>query len=201
MTTYTLNAKTEATPQLRELVNQWEKEEMLQGMEQPRTYFAVTNNVTYKTFECIRDNPNKTATEIWSMLSPKGFKRDSVATLISQMIKTGVVVRAADKTLTVAIKEFHGIDARKLRAIRSQEKARKQALARAARKQEKAKAEAQGIAALKKPKVADTPSAPEPQITINTSSSSFDADTLLSTLSFKDAITLYKKLKAMLGEV
>ena len=81
--------------------------------------------------------------------------------------------------------------------LRARERAAKAAAAQNAAPKTVAKTAKEGIAALgTQTKVQAATPAPTPTIT-----ASFDADQLLSTLSFNQAIALYKKLKAMLGEV
>lgn len=196
---------------LKTLADRWAKDDPVenkapQGGWKP---FEITNNVTRATFACIRDNPGKTPAEIWHLLEPHGYKRDSVATLISQMTKVGMVEKGEGNKLRTLVPEYTKISVKDLQTVRAKEKKEKRALVRMQTKEIKAaiaklphilpkdtvkitvKKASEGIAALaKKEAVVETKLA-----------QSFDADTLLSTLSFKDAITLYKKLKAMLGEV
>ena len=200
-----------ANKELVKLANDWAKDDPVENKAPQGSWkpFEITNNVTRATFGCIRDNPGKTPAEIWHLLEPHGYKRDSVATLISQMTKVGMVEKGAGNKLRTLVPEYTKISAVDLKRVRDKEKKEKRALMRMQTKEIKAaiaklphilpkdtvkitvKKASEGIAALAKPEaVVETKPAP-----------SFDADTLLSTLSFKDAITLYKKLKTMLGEV
>ncbi len=198
---------------LKTLADRWAKDDPAEAhQEVPQaTTTSITNNVTRVTFACIRDNPGKTGAEIWHIMKDKGYKRDSVATLISQMTKVGMVEKDENGCLRTLVPEYTRISVTELKRVRDKEKKEKRALLRAQTKEIKAaiaklphilpkdtvkikvKKSSEGLASLM--------NTPDPKMPELKPASSFDADTLLSTLSFKDAITLYKKLKAMLGEV
>jgi hypothetical protein len=121
----------------------------------------------------------------------------------------GQVRRDPDGRLYVTQNEYTSIkykDLRKAQANALKEKRKrtrlaKQALAEAKKRvQEEKKVEQRAEA--KPARIVEARPAPVATPTPAPASlSSFDADQLLSTLSFTQAITLYKKLKLMLGEV
>jgi hypothetical protein len=83
---------------LEKALNEWEP---TAPMTTPTTtlakpYFTVTNNVTRVTFEYVRDNPGKTRKEVATALEVQGFKTNSVASLLGQMVKQGMMRESAD---------------------------------------------------------------------------------------------------------
>lgn len=85
--------------ELSKVINSWEAPTQAASKPEPtpakeaeaKPYFSVTNNVCRATFDCIRDNPGKTRTEIGVMLEKDGFKRSSTTSLMGQMVKQGLV--------------------------------------------------------------------------------------------------------------
>lgn len=81
--------------ELSKVINSWEAPTQAASKAEPtaeaKPYFTVTNNVCRATFECIRDNPGKTRTEIGVMLEKDGYKKSSTTSLMGQMVKQGLV--------------------------------------------------------------------------------------------------------------
>lgn len=67
--------------------------------------FKPTNNVSRETFNCIRENPGLTRSQIGSLLEKKGFKKSSVISLATQFLKQGMI-RSANGGLLVAQPEY-----------------------------------------------------------------------------------------------
>ena len=139
-------------------------------------------------FNHIRDNPLQGRAQIVGGLEKQGYKPASINTLISQSVLCGTILRNEQGQHTVATNKFKPVTQRmvlKARKVKQKNSA--------------------GIAALKPQTTADkytyptTPElklhAPAPAIIVS------DVDALLNSLTFNQAIGLYKKLKTMLGEV
>ncbi len=198
---------------LAKLANDWAADDPAEAQKKD-THFAVTTNVTRETFNAVRDNPGKRQSEIVKLMEARGFNPQSVATLMVQMTKVGTMRRDENHLYYVKTAEYQPIKPSALKKAREDAKKIKRKIEREARKAAqpanttpkrsyiksgmytKDKSPEAGIAALGAQAGGVIELKPS-QVT----PASFDADQLLSTLSFTQAITLYKKLKSMLGEV
>lgn len=209
---------THQDPELAKLANDWAADDPAESKSKKPGTFEVTTNVTRATFEAVRANPGKRQAETVKLLEAQGFNPQSVASLMVQMTKVGTMRRDENHLYYVTSQEYSPIKPSALKKAREATAKAKRKLEREARKTAqpanttakrqyiksgmytKDKTPEAGIAALGAQasgviEVKQTP-AHTPVIT-----QSFDADQLLSTLSFNQAIALYKKLKTMLGEV
>ena len=150
----------------------------------------VTNNVSRATFDYVRDNPHKTKVEISNALSAQGYNASSVSTLVGQMLRGDLAVMDEEGRISTMFREYKPIKNGSA-IIRMKGKRIKKVANKSGRPSAKA-----GIAALK---VQDAPVLPKITLPDNSVNHSFDADKLLSTLSFADVLVLHKKIKAMLG--
>lgn len=96
-----------------------------QAVKQPRQYFQTTNNVTRITFDFVRDNPGWTRVEITKELEKKGFKSKSVASLLGQMLRQGMM-RERDKLLYTNSNEYTPIKSTKVARARVENPVHKQ---------------------------------------------------------------------------
>lgn len=71
-----------------------------------RELFRVTNNVTHRTFDAIRDNPGMTGEQAMRMLEGEGFKRTSVSSLITQFVRSGTMHRDSEGKLHVTSSKY-----------------------------------------------------------------------------------------------
>lgn len=186
--------------QLNDTVNQWDKEEKLRMQMQntatqttsQRGVNLISNNVSRATFQFVRDNPNQTKQAICNALGRKGFNASSVATLVGQMVRGGQAVIDAEGRVKVLSTEYTPIK-NGTAIIRMQKKKKVKAVSNKVGRPAKegiAALDVQAAPALPKPTLAPAPVAP----------AAFDVDALLSTLSFPQAVELFKKLRFMLGE-
>ena len=76
-----------------------------QATDRSRVYFKPTNNVVRSTFNCVRDNPGSTRSEIVNILEGQGYKRSSVHSLLGQMVKQNQV-RQTNELLYVNQPEY-----------------------------------------------------------------------------------------------
>jgi hypothetical protein len=95
--------------QLKEQIDAWQDEPQEKTM--PKHVFKPTNNASRATFHFIRENPNLTQKELVFELGVRGFKKTTVASLITQFIRSGFVQRV-DGKLTALIKEYQPIKAK-----------------------------------------------------------------------------------------
>ena len=56
-------------------------------------YFKPSNRVTEYTFEAVRSNPGKTRKEITTILQGQGFSQSSTSSLLSMMVKNGLIAQ------------------------------------------------------------------------------------------------------------
>lgn len=104
---------------LTHVLSQWEQDEqkqITQQQEKPmaKHLFTTTNNVSRETFNYIKNNPNKTSSEICDALAKRGFKEGSVTSICAQLVKQGQVIKDGNTKRLVAIgNEYQPIKAAK----------------------------------------------------------------------------------------
>jgi hypothetical protein len=201
---------------INEVLHQWDNDpakDAGQHKVASSTTFKPTNNVSQETFNLIKSHPGCTYRVLCDMAAALGFKRTSVGSISTQFVRVGMVRKDEDGRMYVTQSAYTPIKYKDLRkaqraSLKKVTKSKADSVARAATRQYiksgkySQKITDTGIAALgtqAKHTIAvanNTPAAPLTQSVTN-----FDADQLLSALSFNQAIALYKKLKAMLGDV
>lgn len=189
-------ATTHTTEDVKKIAREWDKD------AQPvKAGFKVTNNVSRSTFDLIKANPGCKRQDIVNLATKQNFNPTSVSSLIAQFTRIGHVRKDENGRLYVTQNEFTPVKHKELRE--AQNKARKERVKRIkAAKQalSAAKKKAKAAAQQERPPVRIVEPKPVAAPAASASLSSFDADQLLSTLSFTQAMSLYKKLKTMLGE-
>lgn len=161
---------------LKHIIDSWNDEKP--AKETPRPFNGhgrIINNISRITFETVRDNPNKTVPEITALIVSKGLNPASVASLINQMKRNGMLTRSPSGRISTHLKEYQPI--KNLAQI-------KKAAAR------------QGIVSLPRNEKIKMP-APTPTVVATPTPKPFDADAMLSTLPLKDAVTLFLALQRM----
>lgn len=148
----------------------------------PKLLFIATNNVSRDTFNYVFNNPNKTSAEICDALVAQGHKRTSVHSLLTQMVRGGLVQRV-DEKFTALISEYRPMKSYK-QLIRAEKKAKKPLAKPTAKSQNKVKAK--GITALVEP------SAPKVKTV-------WDAETVINNIGLKQAHELYRELSTYFG--
>lgn len=153
--------------------------------------FQITNNISRNTFNTIRDNPGQTRIFITRMLESQGYKPASIASLVSQMLRQGMVIEREGQMFAQQ-PEFtslkHSSRARKV-SVKSKAKAQPVKEVKPAPKKQE-----EGIAAL--PAAA---TAAQAVITQITSAPSWNISTILDNLSVRQARELYDELHKILG--
>jgi hypothetical protein len=172
------------------VIEGWHKEEAARTAPVVATPLSVTQAV----FECVRDNPGITRVAATDRLVKQGYKKMSVTSLISQMIRGEQATVDANNGLHTTLTKYVPIkNNEQLKKIREKNmRAAKRIAAKAST----------GIAALNaqtsiekvREYVAKVEATP-------VDTSGFDADKLLSTLSFTQTIDLYKRLQQILGAI
>ena len=192
--------------ELHKLANDWHADDATETAAEKadkRRGFPITTNTSRALFDFVKQNPYKPRKEIVTQMLSKGFKESSIQTLITQMHMCGTLAKDTRGLYYANGSEYRPVKLNELRAARRKKSREKAKIEKAAK--------AQGLAGLQIGEAVATPAMPvqvltatavrpalaTEQFTINT----FDADKLLSTLSFTQTIELYKKLKAMLGDL
>jgi len=140
--------------------------------------FAVSNNVSRATFDYIKANPGARS-GIVAALAQQGYKTNSVTSLITQMLRQGVLVIGAGNVLRTAQAEYVPIKSTRKRKEKETMPERPVSLPPAA-----------GIAA-----IAPTPvPIPVPVVVTN------EVEHILITLPIKQARALYDELSKIFGD-
>ena len=104
---------------LHAVINEWSKsEESLSTPSQPqaesakqRNYFQPTVGVSQISFNYVRDNPYTTVVQAVKALEQQGFKKTSLTSLYTQMIRQGHLSKDKDGKLTALIPEYRPLKA------------------------------------------------------------------------------------------
>jgi hypothetical protein len=198
---------------LHAVLNEWDKDDAsLSKPSQPqaesakqRHYFQPTVGVSQVSFNYVRDNPYTTAGQAVAALEKQGFKKSSLSSLYTQMVRQGHLSKDKDGKLTALIPEYRPLKAsatirnmgallRKKLAKKAPTKADPPPLRptklnidiRAIKQQNGVRA---GIATLMQPMTQQVQQA-QP----------LTAKQVLETLSIKEAHMLYRELQTMFGD-
>ena len=175
------------TDELKNTINNWAKDD---PRDDARSHlpqvFKPTNNVSRETFNAVRDNPRLQHKDIARMMVNRGFNAASIGSLLTQMLNCKMITRDDNGRYTALQAEYTPIKSS------TKSKTKKKVAVTATKKPNAGIAAldtqdtvAKKVLVLQKP----TPSAPV-----------FDPEQLLSTLSFSQVMSLYKKIKTMVGE-
>jgi len=183
--------------QLKNTINDWEKEDMqtTQTNTQPKStrFFDITNNVTRATFDYVKHRPNETSAEICASMAKLGYKESSVGSLLAQFAKQGLAERDDRGRYITIVPEYKPLKNKKKEA-----KVVAKPVETPKRKYEK---RSEGIAALH----SDTPTASEPLLYTTppkrfvTLVRSKTPDDILKDMTGFQARELYDYLKKMFG--
>jgi len=176
--------------QLKNTINDWEKEDMqtTQTNTQPKStrFFDITNNVTRATFDYVKHRPNETSAEICASMAKLGYKESSVGSLLAQFAKQGLAERDDRGRYITIVPEYKPLKNKKKEA-----KVVAKPVETPKRKYEK---RAEGIAALQ-PDASEMP-APKRFVTLVRTKS---PDDILKDMTVFQARELYDYLKKMFG--
>ena len=170
--------------EMSKVLNAWEQDEtdtlarpMVAGPS-GKLVFGVTNNVSREPFNVVKNNPAQTHLTVTEALGKRGFKKTSVASLLTQFVKQGQMARDHNNQYITLVPEYTPLKSTK--KFRSEGKRVNKIV------NIKSKPKSEGIAALK----VDTTPKVKP---------SWDVDTVLDTMSIVQARTLYDALKKIFG--
>jgi hypothetical protein len=169
--------------EMSKVLNEWEQDaQQTQEKQVPKQIFTPTNNVTQETFIYVRDNPNKTSSEVCDALETRGFKRSSVGSLLTQFVKQNQMTRDHNNRLRTSVPRY--VPLKSTRQFKAEGKRANKIV------QIKSKQPSAGIAALQ----VDTTPKVAPKV-----SSQWDADTIINNIGLKQARALYDELKKLFG--
>jgi len=98
-------------------LKEWEPETSTQESKQMETkqknVFKPTNNVTRETFNFIKAHYGCTSTQVKDAMVERGYKKSSVHSLITQMVRNKLVIRGLDGRLATVVPEYVPIKNRK----------------------------------------------------------------------------------------
>lgn len=170
--------------EMSKVLNEWEQDaQQLQEKPVQRQLpqqFVPTNNVTQETFNYVKNNPNKNSAEICDALEVRGFKKNSVGSLLTQFVKQGQMLRDHNAQLRTVVSTYTPL--KSTRQFRAAGKRTSKIV------QIKSKPKSAGIAALH----VDTKAAPA------VSWAKREAE-IINSLSVMQARALYDALKKIFG--
>lgn len=157
----------------------WEQDDqrIQQEKQVPKNIFKPTNNVSRETFNYVRDNPKANTKHVCEVLGKQGLNPNSVGSLLTQFVKQGQMARDHNNQYITLVPEYTPLKSTK--KFRSEGKRVNKIV-----NKPKAVVKGQGIAAL------------TPQSTTTTP---WDVDTVLDTMSIVQARALYDALKKIFG--
>lgn len=177
--------------EMSKVLNAWEQDETdtlarpMVARPDGKVVFGVTNNVSRETFNFVKNNPAQTHLTVTEALGKRGFKKTSVASLLTQFVKQGLISRDADGTYCAEADEYSPLKSTKKLRAEGKLKTKPKTKAKVVKVPRSA-----GIAALK---VVPT--------TINTSSvaTAWDAETVINNIGLKQAHKLFLELQTYFG--
>jgi hypothetical protein len=168
--------------EMSKVLNEWEQDaQQTQEKPVPKQIFTPTNNVTQETFIYVRDNPNKTSSEVCDALEVRGFKRSSVGSLLTQFVKQNQMTRDHNSRLKTVVPKY--LPLKSTRQFKAEGKRTNKIV------QIKSKQPSAGIAALK---VDTTPA----RLSVSWARRETE---IINSLSVMQARALYDSLKKIFG--
>lgn len=189
---------TSASGPVVQLLDEWAQEHkpettMTQAPTPTPTPSTPALSISEQTFNLVRDNPYISATDAVKQLETRGHLATTTTSLISQMVRSGMMSRDKDNSLSALQKKYTPIQAAPARAHRK-ERAKANRVALAAKRQERdirvkvRNAASEGIATLNAARAQATSRQPT---TIKQ---------VIESLNVKEAHELYRELKTMFGD-
>lgn len=197
---------------LHAVLNEWDKDDASlskPSQAQPelaakRHYFKATVGVSQASFNYVRDNPYTTAGQAVKALEQQGFKKTSLTSLYTQMVRQGHLSKDKDGKLTALIPEYRPLKAsatirnmgallrKKLANTKAPDKVDYAPRHSPVKQQIAVRA---GIATLNASPAQATLAQPLTQ-----QAQPLTAKQVLETLSIKEAHMLYRELQTMFGD-
>ena len=217
-----VNAVTAQNERVKAALSEWGDEDTTPVAEKiqaesvkQRHYFQATVGVSQASFNYVRDNPYTTTAQAISALEQQGFKKTSLSSLYTQMVRQGQLSKDKDGRLTALIPEYRPLKAsatlRNLGLLMRKKLAKPKAPTKAAAPERQAptvnidvraikeqNAVRAGIATLNASHAQAGQAAPATPTTAPTPKL-LTAAQVLETLSIKEAHILYRELQTMFG--
>lgn len=178
--------------EMSKVLNAWEQDAQetqtkpMAVLPNGKKLWSVTNNVTRATFDYVQNNSGHTGEQVRTALVAKGFKMNSITSLLAQFTKQGLLVKDVEGRYYAKVAEYTTLKASRRFKAEGKRKSKIVTAPRTTRTPHTA-----GIAALKV-----APKLEEKATTINTSSvtTAWDAETVINNIGLKQAHALYKEL-------
>ena len=217
-----VNAVTAQNERVKAALSEWGDEDTTPVAEKiqaesvkQRHYFKATVGVSQAAFSYVKDNPYTTTAQAISALEQQGFKKTSLSSLYTQMVRQGQLSKDKDGRLTALIPEYRPLKAsatlRNLGLLMRKKLAKPKAPTKAAAPERQAptvnidvraikeqNAVRAGIATLNASHAQAGQAAPATPTTAPTPKL-LTAAQVLETLSIKEAHILYRELQTMFG--
>jgi len=211
-----VNAVTAQNERVKAALSEWGDEDTTPApAPKERHYFKATVGVSQAAFNYVRDNPYTTTVQAISALEQQGFKKTSLSSLYTQMVRQGQLSKDKDGKLTALIPEFRPLKAsatlRNLGLLMKKKIAKPKAQTKAATPERQAptvnidvraikeqNAVRAGIATLNASHAQAGQAAPATPLAAATPKL-LTAAQVLETLSIKEAHILYRELQTMFG--
>jgi hypothetical protein len=139
--------------------------------------FKPTNNVTRETFQYVKQNKGCTKAEVRKTLMARGFKDNSITSLLAQMIRSNFILVDSSGGLHTVVEDYMPLKSAKT----------------------KNKAAKPSVKAVKVKEPHEPLPMPEPEIK-HLQSRSWTAEELLNKLNIVEAKALYKELTRVFSE-
>ena len=85
-----------------------------------QTKFGVSNNVTRETFKFVQENPGCTRAKATEVLIARGFKTNSVTSILNQLVTAKQVEQSSDGKLRVVVDQYTPLNPRILKEARAE---------------------------------------------------------------------------------
>ena len=217
-----VNAVTAQNERVKAALSEWGDEDTTPVAEKiqaesvkQRHYFKATVGVSQAAFSYVKDNPYTTTAQAVSALEQQGFKKTSLSSLYTQMVRQGQLSKDKDGRLTALIPEYRPLKAsatlRNLGLLMRKKLAKPKAQTKAATPERQAptvnidvraikeqNAVRAGIATLNASHAQAGQAAPATPVAAPTPKL-LTAAQVLETLSIKEAHILYRELQTMFG--
>lgn len=211
-----MNAVVSQNERVKAALSEWGDEDT-PPVENPkqRHYFKATVGVSQAAFDYVKDNPYTTTMQAIAALEQRGFKKTSLSSLYTQMVRQGQLSKDKDGRLTALIPEYRPLKAvatlRNLGLLMRKKNAKPKAPTKAAYPERQAptvnidivaikerNAVRAGIATLNASHAQAGQAAPATPVAAPTPKL-LTAAQVLETLSIKEAHILYRELQTMFG--
>lgn len=150
-------------------------------------------NVSRCVFEFVRDNPGYTVKQVVAALVARGFKENSVGSLVYQMMKVRLVVADANGKLTAVVQEYAPIQASSQRRRKVKVKVNAKAAAAEAYERKYVEIVNTRTGEVINPRPVGIAALP------NTSATGWTVESVIGGLNVRQAMAVYDELRQIFG--